>query len=213
MNAPTKKDVAGMGRFLSIVTGDAAAPDITDHKLTNPFGSSPSGVDSSAVSGMKDILSRFYAASDGAVRSALVEGKKDSLLREAMDMEEIDAGIRIGAWEVHVREDANDRKSYDVRRGDEKIASDLKLYEAALGIVRALNDGKYINSVEVRAILREEEEYAAALSDAILFKRRLASGTENAKKAIYEDRYDQARERALKAKDRLKARVADLDRG
>lgn len=215
------REIGDMARLMAIMNGQTppanpdAAPGAERLQAQGPVAvgppPAPGTADAASIDFMRGILSKFHGAADGAARSLVQESKRDPQLRESMMMAETPSGARFGEWEIEVRENGG-RKFYDITRGDEKIASDLTLYEAALGIVRALNNGRYINSPDVRSILKDEEEYAHALHDAILFKRRLTEGVvDRNKREVHEARYGEAKRRAVAARDRIKARVADLD--
>lgn len=219
---PSPKDVSEMARLMAILEGrappasPAAVPVVRNGRPVAPRAPevyappTPGTADAASVDAMRNLLERFHAATDGAARTAVIEGKRDPLLREAMMMEETSAGLRIGEWDVVVRENGG-RKLFDVVKDGDRIAADLTLYEAALGIVRALNAGKFINGTEVRSILMDEQDYAQSLHDAILFKKRLTESRDSSKRDIHEARYGEARRRAIQARERIKARVADLD--
>lgn len=156
--------------------------------------------DLSAKDHMKNILSNFYKASSGVFEDA----KVDRELRESLVTERTPNGARIGRWEIRVKT-IEGRKFYDVGAiGDTNLViAELTLYEAATALVRILNNGKCVNSRDAVAILTAENDYSKALQDAIRFKKRISSSPSDPRIHIFEDRYDEAKHRALGAKDRV----------
>ena len=171
------------------------------------------------VNAMRSILEAYYGSEKNVetgmnkVTKALVtDAKSDRPLRESLTTVSTSSGVSIGEWEIRMRKDSG-RKFYDVvsNDGETLIASDITLYEAAYGIARSLSENIPITSQIVRDILRLEEEYAGALSDAIHFKHSLSSRRLiESRKAIMEDRYDAAKQRALKARSQIENLVGPL---
>ncbi len=151
------------------------------------------------VAEMKAILERFHSATD----NVLAEAEFDADLRESLLTEKIDNGARIGGWEI-VANKTDKTKMYDVINSTtrEKIAADLLLYEAAYGLVQYLNNGGYINSVEMLNLLRAEQAYANAVHDVRLYKHHIKKSPNSSRVSIYEDRY-QAASRAAETAKRL----------
>lgn len=218
----SRESVDAMTRILSIMNGDAPpapAPARAPSRQGVPsampiYNSPPIGPSDSDKQQMAEILARFHAATDGSVKRLVTESRRDPSLREALDIELVTGSpaARIGNWKIAAVEQGN-RKTYDVTRADdsgERIAQDLTLYEAALALVRMLNQGKAINSSIVLELLRDEQTYASALHDAVLFKRRLNEDRDSKRKQVFEARYSEARARAVQARERIKKRVADI---
>lgn len=149
---------------------------------------------------MKAILERFHAAADNTV----AQSQGDRRLREALVTERTPRGSRIGEWEINARTEGR-RTFYDVVApdGSTAIASDLLLYEAAHGLVRILNGGGRINSAEAINLLRAEQQYAAALNEAVLYKHYLATKKRDARFPVFETRYGNACRKAVEARDRV----------
>ncbi len=187
--APDLADLNGYSRV--------AAPSMN----ANDIAVTPMPVGSGAVSEMKDILARFH----GAAGNIIAEAPMDRPLREALITEETPQGARIGHWEIVVNPVGKKRKVYDVVHAmtHQKLASELLIYEAALGLVRHLNNGGRINSSEVLDLLKSEQEYAGAIHDMRLYKHHLTKTPNSPRAAIYEDRYGQAKRKAVAARDRV----------
>lgn len=152
------------------------------------------------IEAMGRIMSAFAAATDDVVASA----ESYPELKKALVTEATETGVRIGSWEISSRDVAGYGKCYDVNHAitQEPIATDLRLYEAALALVNAFNEGDTITSMRIKTILNVEDEYSRALTDAVQFASRMKV-TEGASHAVAEARYSRARERALTAKKSL----------
>jgi hypothetical protein len=154
----------------------------------------------SNIAAMASIMAAFSTAADEVVASE----KKYPELKRALVTEATATGSRVGSWEIDSRSIDGAGKFYNVTHAvtGEPIASDLRLYEAAFALVSALNEGDTITSMRVKTILNVEDEYSRALTDAVHFAGR-AKMTEGHTQLIAEDRYSQAKERALRAKKTL----------
>lgn len=145
------------------------------------------------IDAMRAILERLHEVPQQLVEST------DPEVRHAAVTEATETGARVGSWEIVVNEGA--RRSYDVVHATTRdvLAKDLYLYEAALGLVKKLNEGVAINDERIASLLRLEENYAHNRDNAARFRQRKASLQETGevvKAAIYEDRYDDASRRA-----------------
>lgn len=168
--------------------------------LTENYAKAHDPVDGAKAGAMGDILSRFRTATQELREDALTN---DDLL-EALQTERTDHGVRIAEWEINVREEPNiPGKFYDVIRDEITIASDLRLYEAALILTRELNKGKSITSEKVMSVLALEAQYAKNFDDAINYSR-IFKLTEGTKKDVAAARLDEAKAKALDAKRKIK---------
>lgn len=152
------------------------------------------------VNEMKDILQRFHAAAGNVVNEAAY----DRPLRQSLATERTTHGARVGNWEIVITENGK-RKLYDVVHGStgERIAAELLLYEAARGLAQHLNDGGRINSAEIIDLLKTEQDYAGAIHDMRLYKHHLTKTPNSPRTAIYEDRYGEAKRRAIQARGKV----------
>jgi hypothetical protein len=216
-----RDDIDQMANIMSIFNGGSGNLNNTTRNVNggNNNNHITASIDQAAgVDAMKNILQSFYGASGSSspkveaarrnmerVSQRLVdESKYDSTLRSAMITEATDDGSRIGEWNIYLKQEGK-RKRYDVINENTgvTIAEDLTLYEAAFGIARSLADGQPITCKIIRAILLAEGEYSQALSDAINFKHTLSKPLNENRKALLEDRYEIAREKAQFAKTRV----------
>jgi hypothetical protein len=101
------------------------------------------------------------------------------------------------------------KQFYDVihsATGD-KLAHELSLYEAAHGLVKLLNSGKYINHPEVRELLEAEAAYTSHRVDAIRYHKMIQVAQKNnqlSKLDLYEARKDAIMDRAAQHKAHVK---------
>lgn len=125
-------------------------------------------------------------------------------IREAMVTSKTDNGVRVGSWEITIQEN-NGLKSYTVLNihTGEPIASDLTLYDAAKGIASSLNEGMTINTPHIRRILNAEGAYSRARQSAANYRQTMIVSESRGnikKKAIAEDRYNEALRKAKEAR-------------
>lgn len=162
-------------------------------------GVSESGSTPKKDSSLNQILEAFKSATDEAIDDAATSSNRDVQL--AISTQPTDKGVRVGSWEIAVRVEEGFGKRYDICHTitKEPIASDLRLYDAAYGIVKALNEGETFTSSKIKTIIDLENDYARALSDAVNFASRMKI-TEGMKHDVAEARYGEARRQALSAK-------------
>ncbi len=146
---------------------------------------------------MPGILEAFRNATDDVIETS----KSNIDVKRAIETERVTNGVRVGSWRISIREAEGHGKFYDIAHNltDEPIASDLRLYEAALAIVNSLNEGETFTSTSIKLVLELERDYARALADAVAFSSRMKI-TEGVKHDILEARYSEAKRQALTAK-------------
>lgn len=150
------------------------------------------------VEAMRSILGAFREATD-MIRE---DAEDDPMLMEALCTERTTRGVRIAEWEIVVTDKKGMGKYYDVINDDLAIATDLRLYEAALLLTQELNRGSSITSDKVRQILSLEAHYARNLDDAIRYSR-IVKVAEGAKKTIASSRLTEAKAKAIAAKEQI----------
>jgi len=199
--------------------GGVTAPVINETTMPEPVG----GISPPALplysSGQPDpMMSNFNAIVNGFVGSqsavqTLTESNNPEI-KEALVTKLVKDGVTIGKWKIVVNlvESTSNpdkkKKHFDIvhsATGD-VIAKDLWLYEAAHGLVRHLNNGKPINSPEIKQIIHFEEKFSARKLDAINYAKKFtrANNSGDYQKAnILEDRFDYAKSQALEAKAKI----------
>jgi hypothetical protein len=160
-----------------------------------------------SIAAMKSILEAFHGTQSPDRRLA-DRSDKDRELREALVTEITDRGTRVGSWEIIINEDDQGLKNFDVTNvhTGEPIAVALTVYDAALAITRHLNEGRTINSREIREILNTEASYDSSRQDAAIFRSRMESSQHIGNKtraAVMEARYVESLEKAKTARVKL----------
>lgn len=205
---------AAMARMMAIVNGAAPGPAPVAVETAGQAGQ-PRTIDYSGppqpdVGAMKDILAKFYSASSNAAVSLTEDARSSSIIREALVTDRTPRGAKVGSWEIQVTEINDKLRMYDVCNvhTGEAIATDLRLYEAAHALVKLFNAGVGVNTEKVREVLTIEETYSKHYQDAVSFRHKMTRMTqinESMKAAVAEDRYVEARQKALAARDRLRS--------
>jgi hypothetical protein len=155
---------------------------------------------------MKNILERFYNASQETTKQLVEDAHTDPEIKDALSTKKIDNGVIINGYTIKTRVNESSGKItyYDVMNPmGTKIATDLVLYEAALLLTKMLNKGEPINGANIKRLLQLEETYFSNRVDASRFKSK-AQKAYNSKQGsqgeIFESRYQHARQSALQAK-------------
>lgn len=134
----------------------------------------------------------------------------DREMRSAMMTERTADGVRIGGWEIIVNS-GNNTPAYDIRSvaTREVILESISLYDAAKGLVEALNEGKSLNSPDVFRILNYEYAFSRNMDIAEKSSVLLKSDKVDAqRRQIAEDRYVNAKAKAEEARNKLMEAVS-----
>ena len=206
------KEKNEMARLITLMNEGVVFEDNAETEETSYLeGSIPARNDSSmldpSIAAMKSILEAFNGSQSLDKRLA-DRSETNRELREALVTEVTDRGTRVGSWEIIINENGEGLKNFDVTNvhTGEPIASNLTVYDAALGIARYLNEGMTINSREIRDILNVEASYDSSRRDAANFKSRMEtfSRSGNASRAgIMEARYVESLDKAKSARINL----------
>lgn len=199
-----RKAIDEMAKLMRLLNGEAAP--VTESQAAPLTQSTTNDSVDPGVAAMKDILLKLREAGNPTMERLKESANHDEELKDAMQTTRTSRGAQVGSWEIVVNEGTP--RKYDVCNvaTGEPIAKDLYLYEAAYALVKRLNQGIAINDARVRDLLFLEEEYTKNRNDAAVFRRqtkKLTEAGQNTKAAIAEDRYDEAKRKALDAKDRI----------
>jgi hypothetical protein len=163
------------------------------------------------IDAMRKILESMQRVQESPVEP--VVRVRDVEIEEALETEPTERGVAIGDWEIVCNEGRT--KTYDVvSESGTVIARGLYLYEAALGLVRRLNEGMAINDKPIRDLLVLEENFARARNDAVSYRQRsqnLHAKGDTKRALVAEDRFDRAQTEALSAHDEI-LRLAGIRR-
>lgn len=158
------------------------------------------GTDDAKVNAMKSIMNAFK----NATANVREDAQTDHVLMEALQTTRTDKGVRISEWEIVINEqEGRAGKFYDVVHDEITIATDLRLYEAALLLTQELNKGASITSAKVKEILSLEEDFSKNLEDAARYGRIMKTAT-GEKAMIAEARFSDAKAKAIRAKEEIK---------
>ncbi|RYD68255.1 MAG: hypothetical protein EOP83_01180 [Verrucomicrobiaceae bacterium] len=194
MNPPSKQEVDQMANLMRILEGKSAVEAAIPESVASTQAAAittPNPVTGTAQQD-KEAMKNVLMALRNVTESADPE-IQDEEVREAFVTERTERGVRIDAWEIIVNEGKT--KTYDVvsTSGDTVIAKDLYVYEAALGLVRRLNEGVAINDKRIAQVLKLEENFARNRDNAVAFKesyRRAEAAGDSRRAAIAEDRQE-----------------------
>jgi uncharacterized protein (UPF0332 family) len=87
------------------------------------------------------------------------------------------------------------------------IADDITLYEVALGVVKLLNDNKFVNDPRVNKLFEVDSRYTSHRVDAMSAKirhRKAERAGDMIKEDIYATKYQKALDQAMNTKSELK---------
>ena len=204
-----------MTRLLAIMNGDSprAAHSSLKEASQQPVQLAGAGqVTQRDVAAMADVLRKLESAVTNTSNQMLAESHTDAELREAMQTTSVKDGVKIGIYRIQQQLDEGrvaGKQYYNVINqitGD-TVAAELSLYEAAHGLVRLLNNGRFFNSDEVRQLMEAEAAYTSHKIDAVRF-HRMARKAERAglehKTELMEVRKQASLDKAMTAKSMVK---------
>lgn len=205
-----------MARILMALSGKTApvaqSSDGTRTRMDESDQVISPGVTQKDVRAMHDVLKKLNSVSNQVVDGMISESNKAPIVSEALNMERTADGVKIGRYQILIKEDASrvaGKQYYSIYNSltQDIIASDISLYETALGAVRLLNKGLFANSKEVMNLFEQDAQYTSHRVDAILFKRRMLKTADEQKRDIYESRYQASLDRCMAVKKVIKATV------
>lgn len=159
-----------------------------------------------------DAMSQVLAKLNTVTQQVVYESEQDPQLRSAMVTERNDSGVKVGSYQIMIKEDEKrlaGKQYYSIyhTRTNDIIADDLTLYETALTIVKVLNSGRYVNDPLVRKLFEADDRYTSHRTDAIRFKARMKQAEkrgDDSKMDVYESRYQVAIDNAMTFKKDIK---------
>lgn len=217
----TDSERLAMARLLSIMNGETL---VTQQLNENTHSSQPvelagaGQVSSRDIQAMAHVLEKFNQAVNQTHRELMQESVHDSHMAEALVTQRHSDNVSIGPYKISVRLDETrvaGKQYYDVihTATGEKLAHELSLYEAAHGLVKLLNSGKYINHPQVRALLEAEATYTSHRIDAIRYHKMIQVAHKHnqvSKLEIYEARKAASMDRAAQSKAQVKKLYRNL---
>lgn len=205
--SPKERDE--MARLLSIIEGKEPVQSTrtVEQSHAGPVElAGPGAITSADITAMAGILSKLNSVD---TRTPVIESTENKLFNEALETSRMDDGVKVGKYKIKIQENKKrlaGKQYYSVYHSitNETIADDLSLYETALAAVRLLNNGKFVNSKEVRKLFEQDDIYTSHRVDALRYKYRMTKSTDPMKQDIYESRYQASIDRAMIAKQQIK---------
>lgn len=215
MNSP--EDTAAMSRILNKMYGrsdDTIHKSIAKQQANSNYVELPGpGVTTQAdVDAMGSILKNLNSVlieSEDTSTVSVVDSPTSLHLYEAVETERTPNGVKVGRYQIMIKEDQKrlaGKQFYSIYHSatNDTIADDISLYETALTVVRLLNSGKFANCPEIRKLFEHDDAYTSHKVDAIMYKRKMSSASDQSKKEIFESRYQASADRCMAAKKVIK---------
>lgn len=203
-----------MARILQMMSGSANNKTVKSQEIKS--GScvpvelaGPGQITRAEVDAMSSVLNKLNSISNKVVDEILTESKESPRAAEAISTERLKNGVKVGRYHILEKEDQKrlaGKKFYSIYNGltNDTIADDISLYETALMVVRMLNSGKFVNSVDVRRAFENDDAYTSHRVDALLYKRKMRNATDSSKRSLYESRYQASIDRCISAKKNIR---------
>jgi hypothetical protein len=204
----SQQEKDAMSRLLSILNGDtpSVSSSVQPQHTSNSVELAGPGVPTQAdISAMANILNKL----NNLPAHVTLHESADKELAEAIQTERVKDGVNVGRYQIMIKENTKrlaGKQYYSIYHSvtNDVIADDISLYETALAVVRALNNGKFTNCKEIRKLFEQDDIYTAHKIDALMYKRKLQKNTDRMKHDIYESRYQASLDRAMTAKRQIK---------
>lgn len=209
MTAVTPEDTDAMARILRAINGEPQSELKTNPTTYAAELNGPGQISRHDVDAMASVMTRLNSLSNRVVDNMITEGVDSPHVSEALYTERTDIGIKVGRYQILIKEDQKrlaGKQFYSIFNSltNDTIADDISLYEAALAVVRLLNNGHFANSVDVRKLFEHDDAYTSHRIDALTYKRKLATISDPSKKDIFESRYQASLDRCMNAKRIIK---------
>ena len=159
-----------------------------------------------------DAMSMVLQKLNTVTQQVITESHRDPELHEAVETHRNDQGVKIGSYQIMIKEDTKrlaGKQYYSIYhvKSNDIIADDISLYETALTVAKLLNSGRYVNDLVIRGLFEGDDKYTAHKTDAMRFKIRSKScerqGNLN-KRDVYESRYQASITNAMAYKKDIK---------
>ena len=213
MTTVTPEDRDAMTRFLKIMEGQPTAPRTAYAASNAPAPvelAGPGQTTKADIDAMASVLRALDGISTTVVDNMITESIESPYINEALHTQRIERGVKIGRYQILEKEDAKrmaGKQFYSIYNSltNDTIADDISLYETARAVIRLLNAGRFANSPEVRRLFEQDDTYTSHRVDALMYKRKMASTTDAAKRDIFESRYQASLDRCMAAKKLIKS--------
>lgn len=200
-----------MARMMAIMNGETP-PAVSNAGPTSVSESvelaGPGVVTQREINAMADVLSKL----NQVTHQVMLESNGDLNTKIDMMTTRSDRAVNVGGYKIEIMTDERriaGKQYYRIEHATSGtvIADDITLYEVALGVVKLLNNNKFVNDTKVRNLFEIDARYTSHRVDAISAKlaHRKAEKTGNMiKEDIYATKYQKALDLAMSAKADLK---------
>lgn len=200
-----------MARMMAIMNGETP-PAVSNVGPTSVSESvelaGPGVVTQREINAMADVLSKL----NQVTHQVMLESNGDLNTKIDMMTTRSDRAVNVGGYKIEIMTDERriaGKQYYRIEHATSGtvIADDITLYEVALGVVKLLNNNKFVNDTKVRNLFEIDARYTSHRVDAISAKlaHRKAEKTGNMiKEDIYATKYQKALDLAMSAKADLK---------
>lgn len=205
-------DKAAMTRLLQIMNGETPSPSAASVHASPqhvPVELAGAGmVTQQDISAMADVLRRLDHVVNQTSNQIIAESTRDHSLQEALVTESVPEGVKIGIYQIQQHQDPTrvaGQQYFSVvnRSTGDTIANEISLYEAAHALVKLLNQGQFVNSASVRALLESEATYTSQKIDAVRYHRHMRAAErkgDEARAQLMETRKQSSMDKAMQAK-------------
>jgi len=214
----SQSDTQEMARILAAMNGTAmpqrsAQPNTQAAETVELAG--PGVPTSKDIAAMAQVLQKLNEVTGSVAKEMVAESQHDRFMMDAVSTSRTTSGVKVGGYKIDIKTDDSrlaGKQYYQIsnaKTGD-VIASDLSLYETALGVVRLLNEGSYANTPAVRELFSLDDSYTSHRLDALMYKRRILTAgrlNESRNIDIYQSRYQASLDRCMQAKAHIKKLV------
>ena len=125
------------------------------------------------VKHVREMLDKFDHITDKVVKNIVKKNKDNPEFNEAVSTKKRDDGVEVGNYVIQVVKQKY--KSYHIinKLNQDKLFTEIRLYETAYLIVKCLINGYSIDSEEIENLLDENEEYNETAKNIWLESRKL----------------------------------------
>ena len=147
---------------------------------------------------MSKILCRLNNAFYDTVEGVKEEAETYPELKRALNTQKVDNGVKISEWNI-----TENNKRFSITHNGEVIVEEFRNYKSATIVVKLLEKGIRVNNSQIMEIFDLENRYATLFNEALLYKKYLGKSLNEAKRSIYEDKFEETKIRLHHIKDKL----------
>lgn len=201
-----------MARMMAIMNGETPAPAVNYGGSTQVNEaieiSGPGVITQGEINAMANVLEKL----NKVTHQVMLESNGDVDTKMDIMTSRTDRTVNVGGYKIGIL--TNERriagKQYyciEHAASGTVIADDITLYEVALGVVKLLNNNRFVNDPSVRSLFEVDTRYTSHRIDAMSAKlrhRKAERAGDMIKEDIYATKYQKALDQAMGAKAELK---------